>query len=326
MSEDWNTLPLDQLFDRLMGRSSLDALIEAARREDLDESGDITAQRFIPAETAAVAEFRGRQNGVIAGLPLLPRIAAAYDPALRVELHTADGSTVEPEASLATLSGPLRSMLAAERVMLNFLTHLSGIASLTHRYVQAVAEAGGTGSRQGDALDPSAGRKPGAAIYDTRKTVPGLRSLAKYAVRCGGGFNHRMGLHDAVLVKDNHIAHVPADELPAVLSRAIAEARRSSPPPAFVEIEVDTYDQLRAVLGLDVDVVLLDNMNPSQLAEAVRLRDQIGPSVQLEASGGVDLGTVRAIAEAGVDRIAVGALTHSAPALDIALEVTERSG
>jgi nicotinate-nucleotide pyrophosphorylase (carboxylating) len=135
-----------------------------------------------------------------------------------------------------------------------------------------------------------------------------------------------MGLHDAVLVKDNHIAHVPADELPAVLSRAIAEARRSSPPPAFVEIEVDTHDQLRAVLGLDVDVVLLDNMNPSQLAEAVRLRDQIGPSVQLEASGGVDLGTVRAIAEAGVDRIAVGALTHSAPALDIALEVTERSG
>ena len=203
---------------------------------------------------------------------------------------------------VGTLSGSLRGILAVERVLLNLLTHLSGIATLTAAYVAQVA---GTS----------------ADIYDTRKTIPGLRDLAKYAVACGGGCNHRMGLHDAVLVKDNHIAHIAPAELPGALARMVVAARAAKPRPTFVEIEVDTLDQLRAVLPTGPDIVLLDNMAPDQLRDAVALRNAAAPGVLLEASGGVTLETVGAIARTGVDRIAVGALTHSAPALDLGLDI-----
>jgi nicotinate-nucleotide pyrophosphorylase (carboxylating) len=212
-----------------------------------------------------------------------------------------DGSSLDVGTVVAELTGPVRSLLAIERVALNFLTHLCGIATLTARYVAAVA---GTD----------------ATICDTRKTLPGLRALGKYAVACGGGVNHRLGLHDAMLIKDNHLAHLPADQWQAVLSDAIERARADRPGLAFVEIEVDRIDQLRPALACNPDFVLLDNMSVPQLRQAVSIRDAEAPGVQLEASGGVTLETVRPIAEAGVDRISVGALTHSAPALDLAVD------
>jgi nicotinate-nucleotide pyrophosphorylase (carboxylating) len=207
---------------------------------------------------------------------------------------------------IATVIGPQRSILAAERVMLNFMTHLSGIATLTARFVAAIA-----GTR--------------ARILDTRKTIPGLRTLAKYAVRCGGGLSHRMGLHDAVLIKDNHLAGIPIAALKARLDEAITAARRLMPPPLFVAVEVDTLDQLQIVLRCAVDFVLLDNMPAEMMRHAAAIRDRVAPDVLLEASGQVNLQTVRAIAESGVDRISIGALTHSAPALDIGLDMQETS-
>jgi nicotinate-nucleotide pyrophosphorylase (carboxylating) len=189
-----------------------------------------------------------------------------------------------------------------ERVALNFCTHLSGIATLTSAFVDAV-------------------RGTKAGIYDTRKTIPGLRGLAKYAVACGGGRNHRIGLYDAVLVKDNHIAHVPTAQLAAAMSAGIAKARAMQPRPVFVEIEVDNLAQLEEVLRCDVDIILLDNMTPSQMQQAVSLRNRIAPRIELEASGGITLANVRAAAETGVDRIAIGALTHSAVALDLGLDI-----
>ena len=186
---------------------------------------------------------------------------------------------------------------------MNFVTHLSGIATLTSQYVQAV-------------------KGTNAVICDTRKTIAQMRSLAKYAVACGGGVNHRMGLFDAVLIKDNHIAGIAPDDLTHALISAIIKARAAQPPPAFIEVEVDTLEQLRRVLLCAADMILLDNMSPPQLREAVAMRDADAPQVQLEASGGVTLDNVRAIAESGVDRIAVGQITHSAPALDMGLDIT----
>jgi nicotinate-nucleotide pyrophosphorylase (carboxylating) len=203
---------------------------------------------------------------------------------------------------IAKLTGSLRSILTIERVALNFLTHLSGIATLTRHYVAGVQDTS-------------------AKIYDTRKTLPGLRGLEKYAVTCGGGYSHRIGLYDAVLVKDNHLAHVPAKKLQASLGKAITKARRAEPPPDFIEVEVDTLEQFRQVLACKVDVILLDNMTNTQLRKAVQLRNKNAPQIQLEASGGVTMQTVSKIASTGVDRIAVGAITHSAPALDIALDI-----
>jgi nicotinate-nucleotide pyrophosphorylase (carboxylating) len=202
------------------------------------------------------------------------------------------------------LAGPLRSLLAIERTALNFLQHLSGIATLTATYVSAVQ-----GTR--------------AAIYDTRKTTPGWRFLEKYAVRCGGGINHRFGLYDAVLIKDNHLAWIKdAAGLQArdPFATAIASARKSARPGTTIEIEVDSLGQLELALAAEPDIVLLDNFTPEHVAQAVRLRDTTAPQIKLEASGGVNLASVRALAETGVDRISVGALTHSAPALDLALD------
>ena len=272
------------------------ALLALALAEDLGDAGDVTSLATIPSDAAGRAAFVARRPGVVAGLHLLPLVADAVDPTLAVELLAADGAAVVPGDRLATISGPLRGLLAAERTALNFLQRLSGVATLTRRYVEAVA-----GTR--------------AVVLDTRKTTPGWRLLEKYAVRCGGGTNHRVGLFDAVLIKDNHLAGLGAD----AVRRAVAAARAYAPG-LPVEVEVDTLQQLDDALAVRADIVLLDNLPADALREAVRRRDAVAPGTRLEASGGVTLDTVRGMAEAGVDRISVGALTHSAPALDIGLD------
>jgi nicotinate-nucleotide pyrophosphorylase (carboxylating) len=212
-----------------------------------------------------------------------------------------DGERVERGSVAAVLSGATRSRLIGERTLLNFLTHLSGVATLTRSFVDLTR-----GTR--------------AKILDTRKTLPGWRALEKYAVRCGGGVNHRMGLYDGVLIKDNHLAAWVGLENRPTLGEAVERARRVSPKEAPIEVEVDSLEQLRAVLSAGPDIVLLDNMSPAMMREALAIRDATAPAVLLEASGGVTLETVSAIAATGVDRISIGALTHSAAALDLAFD------
>jgi nicotinate-nucleotide pyrophosphorylase (carboxylating) len=281
-------------------------LTELARAEDLGERGDITSQLLPPPAHDAEYRLVARQRGVLAGHLIAPDVLQAYDR--RIELtwtaDLTDGKRFKPGADLARIFGPSTSILAAERVLLNFLQRLCGIASVTRAYVDAVAGSG-------------------AKIYDTRKTIPGWRVLDKYAVRCGGGRNHRMGLHDAVLVKDNHLADVPDGRLAESMFEMLNQAATLTPPPAFVEIEADTPEQAeQAFKVVGVDLVLLDNLSRTELRRVVKLRDSLGlkGKVQLEASGGVNLDTVRPIAETGVDRISVGAITHSAPAIDLSLE------
>lgn len=278
-------------------------LIGEARSEDLGPGvDDITSRLLVPATQKTVAMLRARATGALSGGALLLGIAKAYDPKVKVEVLIPDGSALSPGDVVARFSGSLRSILAIERVALNFCTHLSGIASVTRCFVHEVA---GTKAR----------------IYDTRKTHAGLRELEKYAVVCGGGFAHRMGLYDAVLVKDNHIAHIPLAQLAGTLGRMMIQAKISDPKPRFIMIEVDTLNQLEKVLAVSPDIVLLDNMDVSTIRRAVALRDRIAPSVELEVSGGVRLTTVRAFAQTGIDRISIGALTHSAPALDLGLDI-----
>jgi nicotinate-nucleotide pyrophosphorylase (carboxylating) len=286
-------------------RENLWRLLEMARAEDLGV-GDVTSA-ILPPEVTAVGRFVARQPAVVCGVALLEPIAAAYDGELRTEQVVADGQQVAGGELLALWRGPARGMMAAERVALNFVQRLSGVSTTTHEYVQAVA---GTG----------------ADIYDTRKTTPGWRELEKYAVRAGGGRNHRMGLYDAVLVKDNHLAVLARAEGKdpiTALGRELDRIRPYLGDPAFVELEVDTLDQFRVALTLPVNVILLDNMPLEQLRQAVAMRHAAGmdEAVGLEASGGITLENVRAVAEAGVERIAVGALTHSAAAVDIALDI-----
>ena len=284
--------------------AKLRLLLNLTQREDLGEKhDDVTSRLLIPQTLTTRAVMRSRVSGCLAGAALLPAIARLYDRAIELQLHKHDGDLLQPGDTIAQLAGPLRSILAMERVALNFCTHLSGIATLTQQYVQQV-----TGTH--------------AVICDTRKTIPTLRELAKYAVVCGGGKSHRMGLFDAVLVKDNHLAHLSPVEYRAALSVMIAKARRIKPALKFIEIEVDRLEQLEQVLPCEPDIVLLDNMQPQVLQQAVRLRDQLAPKVLLEASGGVNLQTVRNIAQTGVERISVGAITHSAPALDLGLDIS----
>lgn len=286
-----------------VSRNALAQHIAAARTEDLGDIGrDITSDLLIDAKLRTRAVMRARQQGQLAGAAMLKQIARTYDPRIRAAVRTPDGSHLDPGTEVAVFTGPLVSVLAMERVALNYCNHLSGIATLTAEYVNAVA---GTN----------------AAIYDTRKTTPGMRGLEKYAVVCGGGRSHRTGLYDAVLIKDNHIAHIPLAELATHLDALVVRARAVRPRPTFIEVEVDTLDQLRQVLRSPVDVVLLDNMKPTMLRKAVAMRNDIAEKIQLEASGGVNLRTVRRIAETGVDRIAIGALTHSAPTLDLGLDI-----
>src|SRR6185503_17579388 len=271
-------------------------LVEAALEEDLGR-GDVTSDLLVPPDLAATAALRSRSEGVIAGLDVAALVFALVDSRVDFLASIKDGDIVAAGQDLAVVSGAARSLLRAERVALNFVQRLSGIATLTSRYVDAVR-----GTR--------------ARITDTRKTTPGLRALEKYAVRAGGGFNHRRDLSDAMMIKDNHLAVIAARGLS--LTEAVTVARESLAHVLKIEIEVDRLDQIAEALDAGADIILLDNMFPAELAEAVTM---INGRAITEASGGVSLGNVSEIAAAGVDLISVGALTHSAPSLDIGLDV-----
>ncbi len=278
-------------------------LIEMAIAEDLG-TGDNTTDLFFPENATATANIVSREEIVVCGMDLAREILRRYDERLKLRVHVNDSQSAHVGSKLATVEGPLRSMLSAERVMLNFLQRLSGIATTTKKFVRAV-------------------RGTKAKIYDTRKTMPGWRFLEKYAVRCGGGYNHRLGLYDGILVKDNHLAQLGPNFRPK-LARIVAEARKLKTV-KFVAVEVDHVDhQLNHVLKIPgIDIVLLDNMGQWQLKHAVEMRDKMcgkGKKPLLEASGNITLDNVSAIAQCGVDRIAVGAITHSARAVDIGLD------
>lgn len=262
---------------------------------------DLTSEAVIPAEQQSRALVVARRAGVIAGLDAVVMLAAKLG--FNAELLTPDGP-VEQGARVARLSGSLRSILAAERLALNLLGRLGGVATLTASYVHAIR---GTKSR----------------IVDTRKTTPGWRYLEKYAVRVGGGTNHRVGLFDGVLIKDNHLAAI-AEREPKPILKAVARGRAHAPAGTMVEVEIDSLTQLEEALAARPDMILLDNMTPENLGLAVEIRDRQAPEVLLEASGGITLESILAVARSGVDRISVGALTHSATALDVALDYEER--
>lgn len=270
----------------------IEPVVRAALAEDLGRAGDITALACIDADAALTATFGARKAGTIAGLDCARLAVLALDPGAKFKPKVADGARVEPGTVLARVTANARALLSAERTALNLLGRLSGVATLTAAYVDAVA---GTKAR----------------IVDTRKTTPGLRALEKYAVRCGGGVNHRFGLDDAILIKDNHVAACGG------VRQAIERARAFAGHLVRVECEVDSLDQLAEALDAGPDVIMLDNFSIKQLNVAVGMA---AGRVVLEASGGVTLDTVRAIAETGVDVISVGALTHSAPVLDIGLD------
>jgi nicotinate-nucleotide pyrophosphorylase (carboxylating) len=287
----------------------LQHLVRLAVREDLGRSIDLTTLALVPETRPAAAAIVSRKPGVAAGVELIELIVEEMDAPLQVEPHVGDGQDVVAGTRLATLRGDTRNLLICERTILNFLGRLSGIATATKQYVQRLE---GTAAR----------------LFDTRKTTPGWRRLEKYAVRCGGGHNHRMGLYDAVLIKDNHLAcRANADGQVLNAGEAVREARaflnsgavRFTEPP-MIEVEIDRLDQLPAALEARPDIVLLDNMGLESLREAVLVRNRGAPEVELEASGGVHLETIAAIAQTGVDRISVGAITHSAINLDLGLD------
>lgn len=280
-------------------------IVRLAVREDLDRGQDWTTVSLVPSDCRGAAELVVRQKGIVAGLVAAETILCEVDGAVRWIPHASDGSAVEAGQAVARLEGSVRDILTTERILLNVVSRLSGIATETHAYV-----------RQVDAFK--------AEIYDTRKTTPGWRRLEKYAVRCGGGRNHRAGLYDAILIKDNHLAVAPLEDngMPAVCAACdtVREFLASQSKEMIVEIEVDDLDQLRDVLPVSPDIVLLDNMEPPTLKQAVSIRDQLAPEVILEASGGIRRETIQAVAETGVDRISVGGLTHSALWLDMGLD------
>ena len=267
----------------------------AALREDVG-SGDLTSHATVPERARAIACFTTKQDLVVAGVNVAQEIVRLVDPAVEFKVLTIDGSSVKTGTPLAEISGSARSILTAERTSLNFLQRMCGIATLTSQYVDRVR-----GTR--------------ARIVDTRKTVPGLRVLDKYAVACGGGLNHRMGLFDGVLIKNNHLAFHSS------VAKAIEEARRHLGHLVKIEVEVRNLDELRSALDAGADVILLDNFTPADTRKAVAVVAGAG-RVPIESSGGITLGTVRDFAEAGADYISIGALTHSVPAVDIHLRVT----
>jgi nicotinate-nucleotide pyrophosphorylase (carboxylating) len=277
-----------------MDSSQYADVVQRALEEDISAAGDVTTLATIPATLLGAADVVPRQRGILAGLEIAGYVFETVGQGrVRVEYGSADGAHVAPGEVIATVRGPVRDILTAERTALNILGHLSGIATLTGRWVAAVE---GTGAR----------------VRDTRKTLPGLRLLEKYAVRCGGGVNHRMSLSDAALVKDNHVA-AAGGVVPAF------EAVRAADPDIELEVEVDTVEQARAVIDAGANLVLLDNMN---LDDVRTVREYAAGRCELEASGGLVLENARAVAETGVDYLAVGALTHSAAALDIGLDMT----
>jgi nicotinate-nucleotide pyrophosphorylase (carboxylating) len=310
---------LADLYARLAATGLPRRLFEIAYEEDLGPAsqdprggparavGDITSSCCIDPRVRATANLVARSGGIMAGLASAPELIELFAPAVRCTVHVPDGRRATAGQVAAVLEGPLDEILGLERTLLNLVGRLSGIATRPRTFV--------------DALPPGCRAK----VYDTRKTTPGLRVLEKYAVRCGGGESHRMGLHDAVLIKDNHIAGVGVDRLASVIRTASAAARGFHAQPAFIEVEVDTLEQFEQLLTLEpgiIDIVLLDNMGPLMLARAVAMRDAKNPALELESSGGVTLETLPALAATGVDRISIGGLTHSAVALDVALDVT----
>jgi nicotinate-nucleotide pyrophosphorylase (carboxylating) len=280
--------------DAFLSPLEIDAVVTRALTEDLGRAGDVTSIATIPASASARAVVVAREAGVISGLPLAAAAFAKLAPETAISAERRDGASVAEKTTLMTLEGPARAVLAAERVALNLLGHLSGVATATQEFVRRVE---GTRTR----------------ICCTRKTTPGLRALEKYAVRCGGGFNHRLGLDDAMLIKDNHIA--VAGGIRAVLERARASAGHL----VKIEIEVDTLDQLREVIAVGLaDAALLDNMDAATLRQAVEM---VGGRFPLEASGGITLESIAEIAKTGVDYASSGWITHSAPNLDVALDI-----
>jgi nicotinate-nucleotide pyrophosphorylase (carboxylating) len=272
---------------------ALDDFLRAALLEDLGRAGDLTTNAIVPAEQTGSADIVARETGTISGLAAAARVFTLLDPDVGVEAAVSDGTTVDAGSRLATVSGSLRTILSGERTALNVLGRLCGVATATRRYVELIA---GTA----------------ATIVDTRKTTPGMRVLEKAAVRHGGGKNHRFGLDDAILIKDNHVAAAGG------IVPAISAARAYAGHLVTIEVEVDSLDQLDEALGAGAHIVLLDNFTPEALAEGVR---RARGRALVEASGGVNARTVRAVAESGVDLISVGALTHSALTLDVALDI-----
>lgn len=289
-------------------KDDLTQLVRLAIREDLDRTFDLTTVSIVPPGLAAEASIVARCAGVAAGIDLIEWIVEALHCSIGIQVTCADGQNFVAGQTLAILQGDARDLLTCERTILNVAGRLCGIASWTRRHVDCLQ---GLPTR----------------LYDTRKTTPGWRRLEKYAVHCGGGYNHRGGLYDAILIKDNHLAchHRLTGSLlsPAQAVRAARQFLQQQPgvsADTIVEVEVDTLEQLQQALQADPDIVLLDNMGLDQLVAAVKMRDKENPKVQLEASGGVNLGTLRSFAETGVDRVSVGALTHSAVSLDLGLD------
>ncbi|MFM9957364.1 MAG: carboxylating nicotinate-nucleotide diphosphorylase [Phycisphaerales bacterium] len=326
---DLNTLPLPDLYFTLARSGLVRALIELARDEDIgfghpgSAGADPTSFSIGDPRATMTAHVNAREAMTVAGLETVPEIIRAFKSSVMCEALAADGDAVEKGRMLATLTGPRREVLMIERTLLNLVSRLSGVATLTRAFVTRMnAEAPGTRAR----------------LFDTRKTTPGLRMLEKYAVRCGGGFCHRLGLYDAVLFKDNHVAALAPGEFARAIALAASRAKQSAGTPMrFFEVEVDSLEQLDALLHLQpekgvkgfagggtIEFTLLDNMTSEQLREAVRRRDHAPTDwarhIQLEASGGVRLETIGAIAATGVERISCGALTHQAVSVDIGLD------
>lgn len=315
--QDLNALTLPELFEKLLSDGLVRRLFQLAHDEDLGPTPDVNASGDItsvaaPLEglrTAATISARGAL--VVAGVAAVPTLLDVFDPGglVTFEQRESDGDRIADGTAIGVLAGDLRTVLAVERPLLNTLSRLSGIATLTAEYAERLRD-GGDGA-------------PTAALYDTRKTTPGLRLLEKYAVRCGGGRCHRFGLSDAALLKDNHIAQIADSDLAAFVAEAAARARADRPV-RFVQVEVDRLAQLEALLTLEpgvVDIVLLDNMSVGALREAATRRDETNPRLQLEASGGVTLDTIAELGRTGVERVSVGALTHQAISVDIGLDI-----
>jgi nicotinate-nucleotide pyrophosphorylase (carboxylating) len=283
----------DALLEADLDPVDVDAVVRRALAEDLRLGTDVTSAATVPADAAAVAVVAARQPGVVAGIPIALAVLAAVGSSFEARVHCADASTVGAGDEVLEISGSARALLLAERTLLNFLAHLSGIATLTRAWVDAVAGSG-------------------AVIRDTRKTTPGLRQLEKYAVRCGGGRNHRFALGDAVLIKDNHIE--AADGVAAAV-RAV----RAHAPGLRVEVECDTLEQVREAIAAGATELLLDNMSLADMSAAVSMARAV-PGVTTEASGGLVLDAAADVAATGVTYLAVGALTHSSPALDLGLD------
>jgi nicotinate-nucleotide pyrophosphorylase (carboxylating) len=303
---DLNDLSLPDLFAALADNGLVQRLFELARAEDLGPA-DVTTEIMIPEPQDATARVVAREPGTVAGLAAIPLLLQVFKTDAELVLGVSDGDVVEAGATLATLKADHARLLALERTLLNTLSRLSGVATHTRRFVDAVADTS-------------------ARILDTRKTTPGLRALEKYAVRCAGAHTHRLGLYDAILIKDNHLAGVPLEDFTKRLGEACSRAwaKRIDPGLSFVEVEVDSLEQLDRALAVEqgmIDFILLDNFTLEHLRAAVTRRDRVSADVKLEASGNVTLDTVRAIADTGVDRISAGAITHHAVWLDIGLDI-----